>query len=260
MLSMGYADKTNMGGVRQAFLTTQWSLIENIRTGKDQDQTLINFLLTQYWKPVYCYLRQKGHDNEQAKDLTQGFFHGVVLNRDLIGRADQSRGRFRSLLLHALKQYTGRENLKERTQKRLLEERGACLDLEEEPILPESVAQRTAEESYHYAWLSSLLEQVLNKVKEVCEQQGMAIHWALFSERVVGPTFGDRSPPSLAQLCKSYDIEDVKKASNMIVTVKRRFRTALMQQVRQTVLSRGQAPEELDELLQFLPKSAQHFE
>jgi len=31
-------------------------------------------MLKTYWKPVYCYLRCKGYDNEQAKDLTQGFF------------------------------------------------------------------------------------------------------------------------------------------------------------------------------------------
>ncbi len=257
---MAYPDQTGMGGAQQAFLTTQWSLIENIQDGKDQDKALIGFMLKQYWKPVYCYLRCKGHGNEQAKDLTQGFFHEVVLNRDLVGRADQSRGRFRSFLLHALKQYANKQDLKERAQKRILEEKLVSFDMEEQPILPESVAQRTAEESYHYAWLSSLLERVLAEVKDACEEQGMNIHWALFNKRVVWPTFGDRSPPSLAQLCESYDIEDVKKASNMIITVKRRFRAALMQHVRNTVLSQGQATDELEELLQFFPKSAQHFQ
>ena len=257
---MAYPDQTGMGGVQQAFLTTQWSLIEDIQDGKDQDKALIGFMLKQYWKPVYCYLRCKGHGNEQAKDLTQGFFHEVVLNRDLVGRADQSRGRFRTFLLHALKQYANKQDLKERTQKRILEEKLVSFDMEEQPILPESVAQRTAEESYHYAWLSTLLESVLKEVKDACEEQGMNIHWALFNKRVVWPTFGDRSPPSLAQLCESYDIEDVKKASNMIITVKRRFRAALMQHVRNTVLSQGQATDELEELLQFFPKSAQHFQ
>ena len=72
---MAYSEPTGMGGAQQAFLTTQWSLIQSIQEGKDQDKALIGFLLKQYWKPVYCYLRHKGHGNEQAKDLTQGFFH-----------------------------------------------------------------------------------------------------------------------------------------------------------------------------------------
>ena len=38
---------------------------------------------------------------EDTKDLTQGFFHEVVLDRNLIQRADQVKGRFRSFLLHA---------------------------------------------------------------------------------------------------------------------------------------------------------------
>jgi len=255
---MAYSEPTGMGGARQAFLTTQWSLIENIQNGRDRDNALIGYLLKQYWKPVYCYLRHKGHGNEQAKDLTQGFFHEVVLNRDLVGRADSSRGRFRAFLLHALKQYANKQNLKEQAQKRL-EEKAVAFEMEEEPVLPESVAQTTAEDSYHYAWLSSLLEHVLNEVKEACEDEGMEPHWSLFNKRVVWPIFGNRTSPSLSELCETYDIDDVKKASNMMITVKRRFRAALMQHVRNTVLSQGQAPEELEELLQFLPKSAQHF-
>jgi len=256
---MAYSDQTGMGGAQQAFLTTQWSLIEDIQDGKDQDKALIGFLLKQYWKPVYCYLRRAGYNNEQAKDLTQGFFHEVVLNRDLVGRADPSRGRFRGFLLHALKQYANKQDLKEKAQKRI-EQKAVSFEIYEDPILPESVAQRAAEESYHYAWLSSLLEHVLEELKETCEEQGMNIHWALFNKRVVWPIFGDRTPPSLAELCESYDIEDVKKASNMIITVKRRFRATLMQHVRNTVLSQSQASDELEELLQFFPKSAQHFQ
>jgi RNA polymerase sigma-70 factor (ECF subfamily) len=255
---MAYVDPTRMGGARQAFLTTQWSLIENIQEGKDQDNALIGYLLRQYWKPVYCYLRHQGHHNEQAKDLTQGFFHEVVLNRDLVGRADASRGRFRAFLLHALKQYANKQDHKERARKRL-EEKAVAFEMEDEPVLPESVAQTTAEDSYHYAWLSSLLEHVLDEVKEACEDEGMEIHWALFNKRVVWPIFGNRTPPSLPELCETYDIDDAKKASNMMITVKRRFRAVLMEHVRNTVLSQGQAPEELEELLKFLPKSAQHF-
>lgn len=255
---MAYSEPTGMGGVRQAFLTTQWSLIEDIQDGKDQDKALIGFLLKQYWKPVYCYLRHKGYGNEQAKDLTQGFFHEVVLNRDLVGRADQSRGRFRAFLLHALKQYANKQNLKEQSQKRL-QQKAASFEIDQEPVLPDSVAQTTAEESYHYAWLSSLLEHVLEEVKDDCKQQGLEIHWALFNKRIVWPIFDDRSPPSLPELCELYDIEDEKKASNMIITIKRRFKAVLMQYVRNTVLSQSQAPDELEELLQFFPKSAQHF-
>ena len=114
---MAYRDRTDMEGVREAFLTTHWSLIECVKEHVDQDRALIGLLLDRYWKPVYCYLRRKDYDNEQAKDLTQGFFHEVVLNRALIERADQAKGRFRSFLLHALNQYLIDEQRKETAAK-----------------------------------------------------------------------------------------------------------------------------------------------
>ena len=80
---MGYQDQTDIGGVRDAFFTTHWSLIEGVKKHQDRDQVLIGLLIERYWKPVYCYLRRKGYQNEQAKDLTQSFFHEVVLNRRL---------------------------------------------------------------------------------------------------------------------------------------------------------------------------------
>ena len=58
-----------MGGDRGTFLTTHWSLIEDVKQHQDEDRALIGVLLERYWKPVYCYLRSKGYNNDQAKDL-----------------------------------------------------------------------------------------------------------------------------------------------------------------------------------------------
>lgn len=257
---MRYDDQTDMGGTQEAFLTTQWSLIDGIKAGQDKDRALIGHLLGRYWKPVYCYLRRKGYDNEQAKDLTQAFFHEVVLNRGLVQRADQAKGRFRSFLLHALSQYVTKQGLKERALKRIPKEKLVSLDLVELPALPETIADSTAEESYHYSWVSAMLENVLSDVETECHEQGMETHWRLFHGRVVQPILGNQPPPSITGLCEAYGIKDAKKASNMIITVKRRFQIALMQYVRSTVLSEEQASEELKDLLRFFPKTAQHFQ
>jgi hypothetical protein len=257
---MGYEHYTDMGGARERFLTTQWSLIENIKAGQDKDKLLIGFLLQEYWKPVYCYLRRTGYDNEQAKDLTQSFFHEVVLNKDLVGRVDKAKGRFRSFLLHALKQYTTKQNLKERARKRIPKEKIVSLDVVEPPALPVSMMQASVEESFNYAWVSALMERVLSYVKGECTEQGMETHWILFYQRVVRPILTDQPPPSVAHLCQVHGIENTQTASNMIVTVKRRFRAALEQNVRRTLLDGNQAPDEIEELLHFFRKGAQGFE
>jgi RNA polymerase sigma-70 factor (ECF subfamily) len=210
-----------------------------------------------YWKPVYCYLRRKGYDNERAKDLTQDFFHEVVLNRDLVGRADAGKGRFRSFLLHALNQYLINQNREARAQKRIPREKLIPLDAIDLPDLPQAITESSAEDTYHYAWLSSLLERVITQVRTGCCEEGMENHWTLFHEHVLKPILGGGPASSLASLCQEHGIDDPKKASNMIVTVKRRFRSALLEYVRGTVLSKDQADEELNDLLQFLPGGAQ---
>jgi len=257
---MGFHDNTEMGGTRGAFLTTHWTLIEDVKTGPDKDKELIGLLLKTYWKPVYCYLRRKGRDNEQAKDLTQDFFHEVVLNRHLVGRADQDKGRFRSFLLHALNQYLINYDRDQRAQKRIPPEKLVSFDTPEMPVLPESFSQASPEDSYQYAWLSVLLERAVSDVRTSCLEQGMEIHWALFNERILKPILEDSTPLSVSQLCEDYSIEDVKKASNMIVTVKRRFRSALIEHVQNSVASQEQTGEELEFLLQFFPGNAQRLE
>jgi hypothetical protein len=135
-----------------------------------------------------------------------------------------------------------------------------ALEVSELPALPRRVANASAEETYHYAWLSTLLERVVAQVGAECAEQGLKTHWILFQKRVVDPILGNQSAPSLADLCRTQSIEDAKTASNMIITVKRRFRTALLEHVRRTVLAEEQAADELNELLRFFPKSAQHSE
>ena len=249
-------DQTSMGGEAETFLTTHWSLIEDIQSGQDKDRALIGLLLDRYWKPVYCYLRRKGYGNEQAKDFTQGFFHEIVLNRDLIKKADQAKGRFRSFLLHALNEYLIDQRRKESAQKRVPKEKLVPLDIVEPPALPEKVTKLGAEDCFNYAWKSALLDHTLSEVQTQCLEQGMETHWHIFRERVVLPTLENLEPPSLRQICARYNIEDEVKASNMIITVKRRFQAVLKKNVRTTVISENEINDELKEILKLFPKSA----
>jgi len=253
---MAYRDRTDMGGARETFLTTHWSLIEDVKEHEDKDQALIGLLLERYWKPVYCYLRRKGFDNEQAKDLTQGFFHEVVLSRHLVERADQSRGRFRTFLLHALNQYLADEQRKEAAQKRIPEGKLVPLDDSRLPELPQDVSQLEPEQCFDYAWKAELLERALSELKQWYVARGMDTHWHLFRDRLLRPSMEGLEAPSMAQLCGQYGIESEAKASNMLGTVKRQFQGILTKEVRRTVLSGEAAEEELGEMFRFLKKES----
>ena len=251
---MAYHDRTDMGGERETFLTTHWSLIEGVKEHTDKDRALIGLLLERYWKPVYCYLRRKGYDNEQAKDLTQDFFHEVVLSRSLIERADQSKGRFRSFLLNALNKYLIDEQRKETAQKRIPQAKLVPLDINNPPVLPQKVSQLEPEQCFDYAWKIDLLERVLAELKQWYFGRGMDAHWYLFRDRLLRPCLEGFEAPAFSQLCKQYGIENETKASNMLGTVKKQFQNILTKHVRQTVLSGDVAEAELGEMYKFFKK------
>jgi DNA-directed RNA polymerase specialized sigma24 family protein len=243
-----------MGGLRETFLTTHWSLIEGVQKQQDPDHALIGLLLARYWKPVYCYLRRKGFGNEQAKDLTQGFFHEVVLNRHLVERADPAKGSFRSLLLHTLRQYVIDERRKETALRQIPKEKLVSLDLADPPELPEAAQPLDPEQAFNYAWKADLLERVLREVKESYVDRGMETHWRLFHNRVLQPVLQDCRPLSLKEICTEHGIESEARASHMLDTVKRRFHEVLRRHVRQTVASNEDVEEELGEIIKFLKK------
>lgn len=251
---------TSIGGTRGSFQTTHWTAIERIRSDDDiRNRALVGDLLRTYWKPVYCYLRHRGYDNEQAKDLTQGFFHEVVLGRELIQRADQTKGRFRTLLLRALDRYLVSAHRKGTARKRIPRDRLISLEDSTFHKLPEAVGNLNSEEVFHYTWVCELLDRMLGEVETECRQRGMAIHWDLFHDRVLHPIVTCTEPPPLEELCRKYGV-DATKASNMIFAVKRRFQAAAKRLLRQSVASEAKISEEMLELMKFLAKGRQYYQ
>ena len=77
----------------------------------------LSSLCQTYWYPLYAYLRRRGLDPEDARDLTQGFLTSLIERQDFEGLR-QDRGRFRAFLLASLKHYLSNWSARERTQKR----------------------------------------------------------------------------------------------------------------------------------------------
>ena len=251
-------DYTSMGGTGGAFLTTHWSLFEDTTsTDEDHSRAMIDQLLRSYWKPVYCYLRRHGYDNEQAKDLTQSFFHEVVLERDLVEKADPAKGRFRSFLLMALNRYLANVRKGQERQRRTPKGNLVSLEMVEPPELSQLVEKSNPEDCFNLAWVSGLLEQALEDVESRCTEDGTIVHWDVFRERVLEPIMNRAEPVPLKDICAKYGIDDETKASNMIVTVKRRFQAVLREYIRKSVVSDQQVADELDEIKRFFPKIAQ---
>src|SRR5205085_12459163 len=115
------ASLTGVGGSGQkgavAFATTHWSVVLAAQGSSPAVEQALEKLCRTYWWPLYEFVRRQGYNPEEAQDLTQGFFARLLERRDL-DAVRREKGRLRSYLLTALKNYVGKARRRTMTLKR----------------------------------------------------------------------------------------------------------------------------------------------
>jgi hypothetical protein len=101
-----------------------------------------------------------------------------------------------------------------------------------------------------------MLDQVIAEVQEEYCNSGMETHWEVFRIKVIEPILNDVEAPPFSEICKKYNIESESKASNMIITVKRRFGVVLRRSLRQFVQSDAEVEDEYHQLIEILSKGS----
>src|SRR4026207_533 len=87
------------------FASTHWSVVTRAGAATTvESMAALDRLCRQYWQPLYYFVRRRGYNEQDAQDLTQGFF-ARILEKHSIDAADRERGRFRTFLLTALENY-----------------------------------------------------------------------------------------------------------------------------------------------------------
>ncbi len=232
------------------FMTTAWTHILACRTvdsSRRQDATAE--VLRQYWRPIYTWLRRKGYDANEAQDLTQGFLTDVVLGRSLPAKAHPERGRFRTFLLTALGKYIRDEHRKASAQKRSPAEGLVALEALEDGTDWEPADDCDPAEAFNRSWVHVLLEDTIQEVREACGSLGQEDYFQAFSKRVLLPCLEGHAPVGLEKIRDELGARSAKAVSNMIVTMKRRFSSALRRRVRQWVQNDEDVEKEIAELL-----------
>ena len=85
------------------FVTTQWTRVLEARGDSADARAALSDLCAAYYAPVFAFVRRNSPDENAARDLTQEFFARLLAGRGL--NADPERGRFRSYLLAAVKNF-----------------------------------------------------------------------------------------------------------------------------------------------------------
>jgi RNA polymerase sigma-70 factor (ECF subfamily) len=234
---------------------TDWSMIYQAARGEPGPASEAwETLARRYWPAIYAYIRGTGRDVHVAADLTQGFVCDVMIGRNLLDVADPERGRFRTLLLSALKNYLV-ERHRHATRLRRSGDGAAAVDPDRlDPRFVRQAEQRTPEEAFTLQWSATLIKRVLDRLHEDCVEMELTPHWAVFEARVVRPMLFGEPPTEYSALVDRLELREPAQAANMMITVKRRFAKALMNEVRQTLAHPSDVEDELHALLRALER------
>jgi RNA polymerase sigma factor (sigma-70 family) len=231
-----------------AFVTTHWSVVLAASGGAGNAQDALARLCQLYWYPLYAYVRRRGHSAEDAQDLTQSFF-ARLLERNLVGMADQQKGRFRSYLLTCMNNFLANEWEKARAQKRGggIAPVPIQLDTAETRYGCEPATQVTPEQNYERRWALTLLETVVQRLQAEYKQEGRSELFTALSPCLVG----DRESQPYAALAVKLDVAEgtVKSAVHRL---RQRYRQILRDEIGQTVVTPAQVDEELRYLFEVL--------
>jgi len=162
---------TGRGGGDEAFSTTLWSLVRAAAlSDSPESRAALEELCRVYWPPVHSFLRRRGHDDESARDLTQGFF-AELLDKKRLGVARPERGRFRSFLLASVKNFAANERSRSRALKRGGGERLIRLDVRDADTAadPHLADHDTPERVFEVRWALTLLRRVQERLDREME-------------------------------------------------------------------------------------------
>ena len=229
------------------FPTTNWG---RVAAAGDPDgdgrgpRAALAELCAAYWYPIYALIRRRGHDPDNALDLTQEFF-ARLLERGTIAAADRARGRFRGLLAADCTFFLADRRDRDGAAKR--GGRVAILSIDaadaEARYRLEPIDGLTPERLFDRAWALSLLDTVLSRLRGEYEIDGKG---ELF-ERLRSYLAGDADAPTYKAMAESLGSTEaaVEAAARRL---RRRFRDALRQAIAATLDEGGDPDEEIRDL------------
>ena len=142
------------------------------RSSPGSDRALASLCET-YWYPLYAYVRRRGSSAADARDSTQGFF-AHLLEKKSLQAADPGRGRFRSFLLTAFKNFLSKEHERLTAQKRGGDIQHLSIDFDsgERQYQFEPADTWTPERIFERRWAYTLLDQVMAALQGEYERGG----------------------------------------------------------------------------------------
>jgi DNA-directed RNA polymerase specialized sigma24 family protein len=228
-----------------AFPATRWSLIRQVQEG-DAPARRAGWerLCTDYWKPIYVWLRARGATPEDAEDLAQDFFCRLMAG-DWLKEVTGDKGRLRTFLLVLLKRHAVNAWEYRQAKKR----GGGSIIIHPDAGEGEAAWHRLPSEGaspdvmFDRHWAMQLLDRVMEELRATYELTGKAALFDELREYLSGGSAEESYAAPAARLGLSEGA--VKVAA---FRLRERFRVRLSEVVQETICS----PEEVTEEIQYL--------
>ena len=221
---------TDIGGPLHKFPVTNHSAIVAARS---DDQVVrrrgFDTILASYWKPAYKYIRLKWQaGNEDAKDLTQGFF-ATAFEKNYFASYNPRKASFQTFLRTCLEGFVANERKAGRRLKR-----GGEMDHLDFASAEAELASHAAESSlgpedyFHREWVRWMFTLAVDELRQRYDQSGHAIHFQLF-ERY---DLRDDGNVSYAALAEEFGL-DTTTVNNYLAAARRDFRKIVLEKLRE---------------------------
>lgn len=240
---------SDIGGIyRTSFEETHWSVVLRARQPDATGMEALEKLCHTYRLPLYTFVRHRGFNRADAEDLVQDFFV-TLLERKRLETVDPKKGKFRSFLLAALKNFLANEWDSRRALKRGGAYRFVSLhDPELESLYAGLAASQVdAERLFDRSWAVALLHHAIAQLSDEYDKEGRG-------------TLFKALKSCLSASGRAFEYDHVARELGMrednvrmaVSRMRRRFGEILRQQIKNTLPNPGDVDDELKYLLSCL--------
>ncbi|MBC8108984.1 MAG: hypothetical protein H7Z14_20530 [Anaerolineae bacterium] len=234
-----------------AFPVTQWSLIDRVAaTTSAQQRTAVGVLLQRYLPALRAHLvYERRVPADRADDLLQSFVSSKVLEQRLIDRSDRLRGKFRTFLIGALRNFLIDQHREATAAKRQPQD-GSVAPIEAGIDVPDDADAPS--DAFDREWAKQALTLATDRMRKDCQRWGKNEVWGVFEARILRPSIDGAEPESYESLLARFKLTSSSQASNVLMTGKRMFTRYLRDVVGEYATGEDQVDEELADLRRIL--------
>jgi RNA polymerase sigma factor (sigma-70 family) len=227
------------------FQTTRWSLV-SAAGGEDAEacRAALAALCETYWYSLYAYVRRRGADADDARDLTQGFL-ASLLDRRHFEKLTEERGRFRAFLLASFQNFLSKDAARRDAQKRGGGAIILSLSFEDaegryrfEPAEP-----ATPQTLYERRWALTVIDRVLARLRQDWEAKKRAAEF----DELKACLLGEVPHGSYASIADRLGLSETAVRVSMH-RLRKKFQEKLKQEIAETVTN----PADIDDEIRYL--------